>query len=91
MAAFDLIIKGGTVATGSDVMISDVGIIAGRIAALGCDLGSAETVIDAAANWCCRAASTATSISPNRVVPTSCRPTISRAARDRRCSAATPR
>src|ERR1700722_8602284 len=47
MADFDLIIRGGTVATGADVMTCDVGVIAGRIAALGLDLGSADTEIDA--------------------------------------------
>ena len=30
MTAFDLIIRGGTVATGSDVMSCDVGVKAGR-------------------------------------------------------------
>lgn len=47
MAEFDLIIRGGTVATASDVMSCDVGVRSGIIAALGLDLGSAETVIDA--------------------------------------------
>jgi dihydropyrimidinase len=47
MPAFDLIISGGTVATGSDVMICDVGIKAGQIVALGRDLGAAGREIDA--------------------------------------------
>ena len=47
MAAFDLIIRGGTVATAADTFACDVGIRGGRIAALGDDLGSAERVIDA--------------------------------------------
>src|ERR1700677_1370039 len=47
MAEFDVIIRGGTVATGSDVMICDVGVRSGSIAALGLDLGTADKVIDA--------------------------------------------
>jgi|SRR3984957_14186950 len=47
MAAFDLIILDGTVATGADVMTSDVGIKAGRIVALGFELGTAAAEIDA--------------------------------------------
>ena len=47
MAEFDLIIRGGTVATGSDVMTCDVGVRSGSIAALGLDLGSADKAIDA--------------------------------------------
>ena len=47
MAAFDTIIHGGTVATGSDVMDCDVGIRGGRIAALGHDLGPSVRRIDA--------------------------------------------
>ena len=47
MAKFDLIIKGGTVATASDTFECDVGIRDGRIAALGDDLGAADTVLDA--------------------------------------------
>ena len=46
--SFDLIIRGGTVATASDTFVSDVGVKDGRIAALGRDLGSAQEVIDAA-------------------------------------------
>jgi len=45
--AFDTIIRGGTVATASDTFACDVGIAAGRIAALGADLGSAGEIVDA--------------------------------------------
>jgi dihydropyrimidinase len=45
--AFDLIIRGGTVATGSDIMRSDVGIKDGRIASLGLELGAADSTVDA--------------------------------------------
>ncbi|MDX2201680.1 MAG: dihydropyrimidinase [Hyphomicrobiaceae bacterium] len=44
---FDTIIRGGTVATASDTFCCDVGIRAGRIAALGDDLGTAPEIIDA--------------------------------------------
>lgn len=47
MADFDLIIRGGTVATASDTFRSDVGVRDGRIAALGLDLGGATRVVDA--------------------------------------------
>jgi dihydropyrimidinase len=47
MAAFDLIVRGGTVVAGSDVVRCDIGVRDGRIVALGEDLGSAEQVIDA--------------------------------------------
>ncbi|WP_088343379.1 MULTISPECIES: dihydropyrimidinase [Rhodomicrobium] len=46
-AKFDTIIRGGTVATASETFAADVGIRAGRIAALGDDLGAADDVIDA--------------------------------------------
>ena len=45
--SFDTIIRGGTVATASDTVACDVGIRDGKIVALGHDLGSAETTIDA--------------------------------------------
>ncbi len=48
MTGFDTIIRGGTVATAADTFKSDVAIRGGRIAALGFDLGEADTVIDAA-------------------------------------------
>ena len=48
MAAFDLIIKGGTVATAADTFTSDVGVRDGRIAALAEELGrDAAEIINA--------------------------------------------
>ena len=47
MAAFDLIVRGGTVVAGSDVVRCDIGVRDGRIVALGEDLGSADQVVDA--------------------------------------------
>jgi len=47
MAAFDLIIKNGTIATASDTFGADIGVRDGRIVALGHDLGSAERTLDA--------------------------------------------
>ncbi len=44
---FDLIVKGGTVATAADTFESDIAIRDGRIVALGHDLGSADRDIDA--------------------------------------------
>jgi dihydropyrimidinase len=47
MSTFDLIIKGGTVATASDTFACDIGIRYGRIVALGEKLGTATETIDA--------------------------------------------
>ena len=47
MAAFDLIIKGGTVVTATDNTNCDVGVRDGKVAALGRDLGEADREIDA--------------------------------------------
>lgn len=47
MPDFDVVIRGGTVATAADVFDADVGIVDGRVAALGARLGSAETEYDA--------------------------------------------
>ncbi len=47
MAALDLIIKGGTVATAADTFAADVGVKDGRIVALADELTGAEEVIDA--------------------------------------------
>jgi dihydropyrimidinase len=46
--AFDIIIRGGTNATASDIFQCDIGISGGRIAALGENLGAAAEIIDAA-------------------------------------------
>jgi dihydropyrimidinase len=47
MAAFDLIVRGGTVVAGSDVVLCDIGVRGGRIIALGEDLRGTENIIDA--------------------------------------------
>ncbi len=47
MPEFDLLIKGGTVATAADTFAADVAIKDGRVAALGHDLGSGSREIDA--------------------------------------------
>ncbi|MDP4026881.1 dihydropyrimidinase [Methylobacterium sp. NEAU 140] len=47
MAKFDLIIRGGRVATAADTFECDVAICDGRIAALGDDLGTADEIVDA--------------------------------------------
>lgn len=44
---YDLIIKGAEVATAADVTRADIGVIDGRIATLGLDLGEATKTIDA--------------------------------------------
>ncbi len=48
MAAFDLVIRGGVVATASDTVKADVGIAGGRITAVAEDLGEGARVIEAA-------------------------------------------
>ena len=47
MTEFDLVIRGGTVATASDTFRSDVGITGGKIVALGSSLTNAKKTIDA--------------------------------------------
>jgi dihydropyrimidinase len=47
MSDFDLLIKGGTVATAADTFQSDVAVRGGTIVALGHDLGTADRTIDA--------------------------------------------
>ena len=44
--AFDVLLRGGTVATASDTFACDIGIRDGRIAALGDKLGDAKEVVD---------------------------------------------
>jgi dihydropyrimidinase len=45
--SYDLVVKGGAVATASDVFRADVGVRDGVIVALGADLGPADETIDA--------------------------------------------
>lgn len=49
MSEYDLVIRGGTIAdgTGADLMAADIGITAGRIAAIAPDLGPGSEEIDA--------------------------------------------
>src|SRR3979411_74688 len=47
MNRFDIVIRGGTVATASDLFSCAIGIRDGRIVALGNDLGTANEIIDA--------------------------------------------
>ncbi|MCW5752559.1 MAG: amidohydrolase family protein, partial [Alphaproteobacteria bacterium] len=47
MAAFDLVVRGGTVVTAADTVRCDVGIVGGRIAALGESLSAGEREIEA--------------------------------------------
>ncbi|MDX1605385.1 MAG: hypothetical protein R3202_04280, partial [Candidatus Competibacterales bacterium] len=47
MADFDLVIRGGTVATAAEVFRADIGIRDGRIAALGERLAAGAREIDA--------------------------------------------
>jgi dihydropyrimidinase len=47
MTDFDIILRGGTIATAADTTACDVGIRGGKIVALGQDLGSATEIVDA--------------------------------------------
>ncbi len=47
MADFDIVVRGGTVATASDITVCDVGVKDGRITALGASLGAGAREIDA--------------------------------------------
>lgn len=44
MAEYDLVVRGGTVVTGADVFVADVGVRQGRIAAVGERLDGAQTL-----------------------------------------------
>jgi len=48
MEDFDLVIRNGTVATASDIMQCDVGIVGGKVVALGRNLACGKKEIDAA-------------------------------------------
>jgi dihydropyrimidinase len=47
MSEFDLVIRGGTIVTGSDQFAADVGVKGGQVVALGRLQGSADRVVDA--------------------------------------------
>jgi dihydropyrimidinase len=47
MTEFDIILRGGTIATAADTTACDVGIRGGKIVALGHDLGAARDIVDA--------------------------------------------
>src|SRR5437764_14343677 len=47
MPGFDLVVRGGTMATAADVFRADVGVREGRVAALGEDLPAGRREIDA--------------------------------------------
>jgi dihydropyrimidinase len=51
MAAFDMVIRGGKVATAVDTFQADIGIRDGKIAALGDALTDADQVVDASGKW----------------------------------------
>jgi dihydropyrimidinase len=44
MSELDLVVRGGTIVTGSDIFKADIGIIGGRIAVLGLDLEGEEVI-----------------------------------------------
>jgi N-acyl-D-aspartate/D-glutamate deacylase len=72
MAAFDTVIRHGTIATASETYKADVGIRDGRIVAIGEALADADEVVDATPTCsCCPEASTATFISRSRPAPES--------------------
>lgn len=48
---FDIVIRGGNVASAADVVQCDVGIRDGKIAALGLELGGAARTVDATGKW----------------------------------------
>ncbi len=47
MPDYDLVVRNGTVATAADVFHADIGVVAGRIATLGANLGAGRREIDA--------------------------------------------
>ncbi|WP_284760016.1 dihydropyrimidinase [Agrobacterium sp. fls2-241-TYG-188a] len=51
MTRFDLIVKGGTIATASDVFIADIGILDGKIVQIGKELDGGARTIDASGKY----------------------------------------
>jgi dihydropyrimidinase len=51
MSDFDLVVRAGLIATAADAYIADLGIIGGRIAAIGAALGAGSEEIDASGKW----------------------------------------
>jgi dihydropyrimidinase len=51
VSEFDLVIRGGTLATAADVFTADIGVRGGRIAAIGERLGSGREEIDAGGHY----------------------------------------
>ena len=51
MSEFDLVIRGGRVATASDAFEADIGVKNGTVVALGMGLGSGDDEIDATGKW----------------------------------------
>jgi dihydropyrimidinase len=51
MPEFDLVIRGGRIATASETFDADIGVGGGRVAALGAGLGRGAQEIDAAGRW----------------------------------------
>jgi dihydropyrimidinase len=47
MSEYDIILRGGTIATAADTTACDVGIRGGKVVALGHDLGAARDIVDA--------------------------------------------
>jgi dihydropyrimidinase len=44
MSGYDLVVRGGTVVTGSDVFAADIGVVGGKIAAIGANLAGERTL-----------------------------------------------
>ena len=60
---YDLVVRGGTVVTASDSTAADIGVRAGRVAAIGKELAPGTRRSRPPGSWCCPAGSTCTPIS----------------------------
>ena len=88
MADFDLVVRGGEIATAVDVFHADIGVRGGCIAALAQGLPGESARSTRAASSCCPAASTPIAISTSRQATTPSWPTTSTRGRVRRPAAA---